>query len=167
MIRVLVSACLLGARVRYHGGDAACDSEVLARWLAEGRIVPHCPEVAGGLPTPRPPAELTGGSGLAVLRGGARVVTRDGDDVTDAFRAGAAEAVALARANGVVVAVLTEESPSCGSSIVHDGGFRGVRIAGEGVSAAALREAGIQVFSQRELAVAERAVAALERAARS
>ena len=57
MIKVLVSSCLLGEHVRYHGGDAACPSPILDRWSAEGRVVPACPETAGGLPVPRPPAE--------------------------------------------------------------------------------------------------------------
>src|SRR5260221_14785681 len=73
MIKVLVSACLLGERVRYHGGDAPCPSDILDRWKLEGRLVSACPEVAGGLPVPRPPAEIAGGDGHAVLKGDAVV----------------------------------------------------------------------------------------------
>src|SRR5688572_6402988 len=60
MVKVLVSACLLGERVRYNGADARCPSDVLERWAREGRLVPFCPEVAGGLPVPRPAAEIGG-----------------------------------------------------------------------------------------------------------
>ena len=58
MIRVLVSACLLGEKVRYNGADAASGSRILEDWVREGRVVPFCPEVAGGLGVPRPPAEI-------------------------------------------------------------------------------------------------------------
>jgi uncharacterized protein YbbK (DUF523 family) len=163
MIRVLVSACLLGARVRYHGGDARRESPILDRWLAEGRVVPVCPEVAGGLATPRPPAEIAvGGSALAVLGGSARVVAQSGADVSDAFTAGAHEAVRLARAHGAGIAILKDGSPSCATSFTYDGSFAGARIAGMGVTAAALVEAGVRVFGEHQLDEADRALAALE-----
>ena len=88
MVKILISSCLLGERVRYHGGDAALDDPILEGWRREGRLVPFCPEVAGGLGVPRPPAEIQGAGGIAVLRGRARVVTSAGADVTDAFLIG-------------------------------------------------------------------------------
>src|SRR5262245_66474991 len=88
MIRVLVSACLLGEKVRYNGADSASDHSVLAAWRAEGRIVPFCPEVAGGLGVPRPAAEIRGAGGRAVREGGGHVVTGAGPEVTGAFLAG-------------------------------------------------------------------------------
>ena len=154
--RVLVSACLLGERVRYNGADATASSPVLARWLAEGRVVPFCPEVAGGLGVPRPPAEIQGAGGQAVLDGTARVVTAGGADVTEAFRAGAQLALARALAEGVRVAVLKEGSPSCGSGFIYDGSFTGARRTAEGVTAALLASHGIRVFSEREIEEAER-----------
>ncbi len=161
--RVLVSACLLGAPVRYHGRGAACEAALLQRWQAEGRLVAFCPEVAGGLPTPRPPAEIEPGqSGQAVLHGRARVLDREGADVTAAFVAGAQQALARARAQGLRLAVLKEDSPSCGSARVYDGHFAGQRLPGAGVTAALLREAGLQVFSEWELAAAAQALARLE-----
>ncbi|HSL22648.1 MAG TPA: DUF523 domain-containing protein [Vicinamibacterales bacterium] len=157
-VKVLVSSCLLGEKVRYHGGDAALDHPVLERWRREGRIVPVCPEVGGGLPTPRPPAEIQGGGGADVLSQAAFVRRRDGVDVTDQFRRGAEAAVALAREHGISVAVLKDLSPSCGTTTLYDGSFSGGHVAGQGVTAAALQQAGVRVFSERELDKADEAL---------
>ncbi|QPF74799.1 DUF523 domain-containing protein [Roseateles sp. DAIF2] len=158
---LLISACLLGSPVRYHGRGAACGHALLAQWRGEGRLVPICPEVAGGLPTPRPPAEIEPGQGgAAVLRRAARVIDASGADVSAAFVGGAELALALARERGIRVAVLKEDSPSCGSERIYDGRFAGARVAGEGVSAALLRAAGLLVFSEHQL---EQAAAALAR----
>jgi len=158
MEKVLISACLLGQRVRYDGRDAAVHDDVLARWEAEGRIVAVCPEVAGGLPVPRPPCEIQGGSGADVLESRAFVRDPAGTDQTHAFRAGAEKALALAQRHGIRVAVLKERSPSCGSLQIYDGTFTGTRVAGEGVTAALLRQHGIRVFGEAELAEADRAL---------
>ncbi len=155
MAKILVSACLLGEKVRYHGGDAALDHPILERWRREGLIVPVCPEVEGGLPTPRPPAEMQGGRGNDVLHKVALVRRRDGVDVTAAFVRGAEAAVALAREHDITVALLKDLSPSCGSTMVYDGGFSGRRISGEGVAAAALRRAGVRVFSEEQIEEAD------------
>jgi uncharacterized protein YbbK (DUF523 family) len=146
--RVLVSSCLLGAEVRYHGGSAQSDSPILQRWVAEGRVVSACPEVAGGLSVPRPPAEIVGGDGSQVLIGPAKVVTREGADVTGAFRAGAEHAVEMARGLGIRVAVLKSRSPSCASTQIYDGSFTGHLSGGHGVTAAALIQAGVRVFDE-------------------
>ena len=149
--KILISACLLGQRVRYDGDGARSGHELLARWEREGRLVPICPEVAGGLPVPRPPAELRGGDGGDVLAGSAQVVTAAGADVSPFFRSGAQAALALAERHGIRVAVLKERSPSCGSRFVYDGSFSRTRVPGQGVTAALLREHGIRVFSEEEL----------------
>src|SRR5688572_3379415 len=151
MVRVLVSACLLGERVRYDGADARSGSTILGTWLAEGRVVPFCPEVAGGLGVPRPPAEIQGDGGAAVLDGSARITTREGADVTDGFLRGARRALEAATAAGARVAVLKQGSPSCGSGAIHDGSFSGRRRPGQGVTAALLARHGIRVFSDREI----------------
>lgn len=156
MSRILVSACLLGEAVRYDGRAKALDDSVLARLQRQGRVVAFCPECAGGLGVPRPPAEIRGGDGDAVLDGRARVETNAGVDVTAAFVAGAEAALALCRKHDVHVAVLTESSPSCGSRRVYDGSFRRRAIGGAGVTAALLRREGIEVYSQFELAAALR-----------
>ena len=155
MIRILVSACLLGERVRYDGGDARLDDPRLERWLSEGRLIALCPEVEGGLGTPRPPAEIRDGDGRAVLDGLAEVVTRDGEAVTDAFVRGAEDALAAARAGNARLAILTERSPSCGSSRIYDGTFSGVTREGSGVTTALLEKHGIRVFSPSETGAAE------------
>jgi uncharacterized protein YbbK (DUF523 family) len=151
--KVLISRCLLGHPVRYDGG-ASGPFDLLARWQAEGRVVALCPEVAGGLPTPRAPAEIPGGQGGAVLAGRVPVVDVTGADVTDAFVAGAEVALRLVRQHGIKVAVLKANSPSCGNLETYDGSFSGVRVAGEGVTAALLRREGVQVFSELQLAEA-------------
>lgn len=153
MQKVLVSRCLLGHPVRYDGG-ASGPHAPLARWQAEGRVVALCPEVAGGLPTPRPPAEIPGGQGVDVLAGHVPVVDVTGADVTDAFVAGAEVALQLVRLHGIKVAILKANSPSCGNLETYDGSFSGVRLPGEGVTAALLRREGVQVFSELQLAEA-------------
>ena len=162
LIKVLVSACLLGERVRYDGRDARCDDDVLARWSREGRLVPFCPEVAGGLGVPRPAAEIQGGDGGEVLAGRAAVRDGAGRDLTGAFRQGAHAALAAARAANARVAVLKDGSPSCGSGAIYDGTFSGTRRTGIGVTTALLRDAGLLVFGERELQRADEAVRALE-----
>jgi uncharacterized protein YbbK (DUF523 family) len=149
---VLVSACLLGQPVRYHGGSAECRDPILQRWLAEGRVIAVCPEMAGGLPAPRPAAEIRPSQdGVRVLRAGARVIDAAGADVTSAFARGAEQTLAIARARRVQIAVLKEGSPSCGSGYVYDGSFSGTRAPGMGVTAACLAEAGVRVFSESQL----------------
>jgi uncharacterized protein YbbK (DUF523 family) len=161
--RVLVSACLLGCRVRYSGSGARSGDPVLERWLREGRVVVLCPEVAGGLPVPRPPAEIRGGDGGAVLDGAARVVDRRGGDVTRHFLAGARLALRAARASGARVAVLKERSPSCGAGRIYDGSFTGSLREGAGVTAALLERSGVRVFGEGEVAEADRYLRGLER----
>lgn len=161
MEKILVSRCLLGHRVRYDGG-AHGPFDLLGVWQSEGRIVPLCPEVAGGLPTPRPPAEIPGGQGGAVLDGRVAVVTVGGEDVTTAFVAGAEAALELIARHGIRLAVLKARSPSCGNLENYDGSFSGTRVAGEGVTTAALKRAGVAVFNETELVAAQRLLAALE-----
>jgi len=161
MEKILVSRCLLGHRVRYDGG-AHGPFDLLGIWQAAGRIVPLCPEVAGGLPTPRPPAEIPGGQGGAVLDGQRPVMTDGGADVTAAFVAGAAAALELVARHGIRLAVLKARSPSCGNLENYDGTFSGTRVAGEGVTAAALKRAGVRVFNEGELAAAQQALTELE-----
>lgn len=166
--RILVSSCLLGHPVRYHGRAAPFEAgaAILERWRAAGLIVPICPEVAGGLPTPRPPAEIArAAGGDAVWQQLARVVDDTGADVTAAFLDGARQALALAQRHGIRIAVLKEDSPSCGSASIYDGTFTGRKVAGDGVAAAWLRRHGIEVFSEHTLADADarlRAIGSIE-----
>jgi uncharacterized protein YbbK (DUF523 family) len=149
MERVLVSACLLGSKVRYNGSYRLNDHPILARWQAEGRIVQICPEVAAGFSTPRPPAEIRGaGDGRAVLHGQGQVVEQTGNDVTGRYLEAGQLALDLARETGCRYAVLTDGSPSCGSSFIYDGSFSGSRVAGRGTTTALLEANGIRVFSE-------------------
>lgn len=157
MDKILVSRCLLGHAVRYDGG-AHGPIALLLQWQAEGRVVALCPELAGGLATPRPPAEIPGGQGAAVLDGRLPVRTVDGEDVGAAFLAGAQAALALVRQHGIRVAVLKARSPSCGNLENYDGSFSGRRVPGEGVTAALLRRAGVRVFNEEQLEEAARAL---------
>ena len=138
---ILVSACLLGVRCNHVGG--ASPSAAVGRLAADADLVPVCPEVAGGLPVPRPAAEL---------QPDGTVRTRDGEDVTDAYHRGAATAVAAARASGARLAVLKARSPSCGCDEVYDGSFTRTRVPGDGVTARALRDAGLTVRSDEDVA---------------
>ena len=158
--KVLVSRCLLGHRVRYDGG-ASGPYALLAQWQAEGRVIALCPEVAGGLPTPRAAAEIPGGQGVEVLAGKAAVITTEGEDVTEAFVSGARQALALVERHGIRIAILKANSPSCGNRLTYDGSFWGVKVEGQGVTAALLTRAGVQVFSELELEEAAKALGVL------
>ena len=134
--RVLVSECLLGVNCRYDGGGKAIPE--LRELMALAELIPVCPEVLGGLPTPRTPSERRGG----------RVVARDGADVTAAFARGAGEALKLAELFGARIALLKERSPSCGSGTIYDGSFSGGLTPGDGVAAEMLKENGIIVYGE-------------------
>ncbi|GHE47541.1 hypothetical protein GCM10017673_56670 [Streptosporangium violaceochromogenes] len=150
-----MSACLMGRKVRYDGAAKPSGDALLAAWSQEGRLVPLCPEVEGGLPVPRPPAEIeSGAGGAAVLAGAAKVLTPDGTDVTASFLAGAQAALAVARSFGVRIAILKEGSPSCGGLTVYDGTFRGRRVPGVGVTTALLELHGVSVFTEDHIAEA-------------
>ena len=136
---VIVSACLLGVRCNHKG--AASPSAAVQALAAHRTLIPICPEVAGGLPVPRPAAERVGDD---------RVVTGAGEDVTGFYERGAARAVAVAAASGAAVAVLKARSPSCGCHQIYDGTFTRRLVDGEGVTAAALRTAGLQVISEED-----------------
>lgn len=151
MNKLLISACLLGDPVRYDGRGKGLRHAGLDRLIEQGRVIGFCPEVAGGLPVPRPAAEIRAGDGNAVIAGEASVVTGDGVDVSECFLEGARQALALCREHGIRVAVLTDKSPSCGSSRIYDGSFNRRPIKGSGVTAALLRRHGIAVFSQHRL----------------
>jgi uncharacterized protein YbbK (DUF523 family) len=144
---ILISACLVGNRCRYDGGGFDRYPE-LARLVEEGHALPVCPEQLGGLPTPRPPAELQGGDGADVLAGTARITRQDGTDVTDAFLAGARETLEIARRCGATGAILKARSPSCGAKQIYDGSFNGGLKPGRGLTAAMLEAEGLAVYDE-------------------
>lgn len=151
MNKILVSACLLGNKVRYDANDVPTDSNLLDKWNSEGRLISFCPEVAGGLTVPRLPAEIQSDDGNAVLNGTAKVFDNQGNDVSKYFITGANKALETAQANNVKIAILKEKSPSCGSSFIYDGTFSSVRKVGQGVTTALLERNGIKVFSDLEI----------------
>lgn len=154
MHKILVSRCLLGQAVRYDGGFHG-PFALLQDWLNAGRVVPLCPEVAGGLPVPRAPAEIAGGQGDQVLDGLVPVRTTNGEDVSQQFLAGAADALRLVQLHGIRMAVLKARSPSCGNLHNYDGSFSGRKVPGIGVTAAALQRQGVHVFNEEQLVQAQ------------
>ncbi|KPN64926.1 Uncharacterized conserved protein YbbK, DUF523 family [Aliiroseovarius crassostreae] len=152
--RVLISACLLGQKVRYDGQAKMLPGDPLSHLEGLAELIPFCPELAGGLPVPRSPAEIEPGfCGDDVLAGRARVLDLSGEDVTAAFIEGAQKAVTFALAQNCTHALLTEASPSCGSRVLYSGHHDGQKRAGHGVTTSVLRLAGIAVFSPDELEV--------------
>ncbi|WP_314418596.1 DUF523 domain-containing protein [Pseudescherichia vulneris] len=149
--KILVSACLMGFKVRYNSSEKQAVEATLARWQQEGRLVIHCPELAAGLPVPRLSAEISGGTGMDVMRNAARITESDGTDVTGHYQLAAWLALRAAQEAGCRAALLTDGSPTCGSRAIYDGSFNGQRQPGMGVAAALLTEHGIKVFSEQEL----------------
>jgi uncharacterized protein YbbK (DUF523 family) len=152
---ILVSACLLGEPTRFDQGSVKCDHFILDEWLQEGKIISFCPEVEGGCPTPRPPAEIMSGDGDSVVDGEVKVINVNGQDVTKKFMLGAQKALQLAQRKGVNIALLKARSPSCGNHFIYDGTFSNTLKKGKGVTAALLEREGIRVFNEEEIEEAE------------
>ncbi len=148
---IAVSECLNGTPCRY---DGMAKPNIAAQELVKAGAVCICPEVLGGLDTPRPPAEIQGGDGFDVLCGRARVVNNAGEDVTAQYIRGAEAALAICRKFGVAEAVLKARSPSCGSGFIYDGSFTGTLRQGVGVTAALLLRNGIAVRDEQSCAAA-------------
>ncbi len=135
----IISACLVGLKTRHDGTD-----ELREELLRDGATIyiPICPEQLGGLPTPRPRAEIERGDGMDVLEGNARVLAEDGNDVTASFLKGAQEVLRVVRLTGAEKVVLKEGSPSCGTSYIKRAGMDA---SGMGVTAALLASSGIEL----------------------
>ncbi|MBQ2960430.1 MAG: DUF523 domain-containing protein [Oscillospiraceae bacterium] len=138
MENLLISACLLGFECKYSGGSNKLSDERIAALKKEYRLIPVCPETAGGLPVPRDPSE----------RLGDKVVSSKGKDVTAEFTKGAETALYLAKRYGCRKALLKRNSPSCGGEFIYDGSFSGKIIPGQGVTAELLRLEGIEIFGE-------------------
>lgn len=137
--KVLVSSCLLGEKCRYNGSGEE-DAYVL-EYIKDMKVYQVCPEVMGGMSTPRSPCEIYEG----------RVVSKDGEDTTDYFVNGADMVVDLAKQEGIDLAVFKSRSPSCGCGKIYDGTFNGILIQGDGICVKKLKEKGIQVINNEEL----------------
>ena len=138
MENLLVSACLLGFECKYSGGSNKLSDEYIAQLKAKYRLIPVCPETAGGLPVPRDPSE----------RLGDKVISSKGKDVSAQFNKGAEIALYLARRYGCKKALLKRNSPSCGGEFIYDGSFSGVLVPGEGVTAELLRAEGMEIMGE-------------------
>lgn len=138
-MKILVSACLLGAHCRYDGGDNA--REQVMRLAKAHTLIPACAEQLGGLPTPRFPVEWREG----------RAVNDHGEDCTDCFQKGAREVLHLAQVTGCELAILKAKSPSCGNRQIYDGSFSRTLIDGQGETAWLLEKNGIPVINETEV----------------
>lgn len=139
---VLISACLLGVACRYDGLSKPLPLEILNALKERYHLIPICPEVMGGLPTPRIPAEVTEKR---------NVIRRDGKDITENYKKGAAEAFRLAEFFGCELAILKERSPSCGADRIYDGSFTNTLTNGDGITAALFREKEIRVIGESQI----------------
>ncbi len=139
MAKIIVSACLLGLPCTYRGDSNRC--EAVCRLAEAHTLIAVCPEQMGGLPTPRPPAEIVQD----------RVITREGREVTAEYLRGAQAALQLMRLNGASCAVLKARSPSCGKGIIYDGTFTGQKCAGNGIAAGLLMDNGCPVYTEEEV----------------
>lgn len=149
MTKILVSACLLGQKVRFDGKDCLQTHLLFQEWNKAGKVVAICPEMAGGLPTPRPPAEIQSGkTAEEVLLKQGKILAVTGADVTEEYIRGAHKALALAQEHNIRVAILKARSPSCGSQQVYDGSYSKSLVDGMGVTAKLLTQHGIQVFDE-------------------
>ena len=135
-MRILVSACLLGVCCRYDGQSKACPA--MLELLKDHELIPVCPEQLGGLPTPRPPAEIQG----------SKVINREGVDLTAQYQKGAAETLRLFALLKADLAILKARSPSCGCGQVYDGSFSSVLIPGDGITAQLLKAHHIPVLTE-------------------
>jgi len=143
--KILISACLLGEKVRFDGKSKKINAGILEAWHAENRLIALCPEVAGGLTIPRAPAEIQGESVINIL----------GEDVSQAFTQGAHKALELCQQHDICMAILKEGSPSCGVSQINDGTFSHTKVEGQGVTARLLEQHGVKVFNEHQLEVAQ------------
>lgn len=138
-MKILISACLLGLSCRYDGQAKPVDG--IDELQKKHTLIPFCPECMGGLPTPRPPAEIVGD----------RVINKEGADVTEAYRKGAIETLRLCKLLRCDCAILKEKSPSCGHGKIYDGTFSGTLTEGNGITAALLQKEGIPVYGESDI----------------
>ena len=138
---MLISACFLGLDCKYSGGNNALGDKVIAELMEKYRLMPVCPESYGGLPSPRLPSE----------RVGERVLAKDGADVTEQYKKGAAAALRLAKLFGCKIALMKERSPSCGHDSIYDGSFTGRVVPGDGVAAELLKQNGVTVCGESDV----------------
>lgn len=146
--KILISACLVGENVKYDGGHNLCEHHLLKQWQEDGCLVLACPEVLGGMSTPRVPCE--------VQQGTFRVKNKQGEECTHFFKSGTEKTCALVLKENIHMAILKARSPSCGKGLIYDGSFSRTLVQADGITCKALQEQGIRVFCEDELEEAHR-----------
>lgn len=139
MEKVLVSACLLGVNCKYNGNSNK--NEKVLKYIKDKQVIPICPEILGGLSTPRTPSEVSNN----------RIITKDGKDVTSNYTKGAEEVLKLCKLFDVKKAILKSKSPSCGSGLIYDGTFSNILTKGDGITTKLLKENNIEVLTEDDL----------------
>lgn len=140
-MRLLISACFLGVNCRYDGSSNALPKATIEKLKTKFDLIPICPEIYGGLPTPRAPAERTAD----------RIMSKDGSDVTDCFVKGSEIALKFAQQFNCQAALFKERSPSCGCGKIYDGTFSGNIIAGDGIVTELLKKNGVRVYGESKI----------------
>lgn len=143
MQNVLISACLLGVDCKYNGSNNKLDDEIIHSLKEKYNLIPVCPEIMGGMPTPRNPIEITDG----------KVFDYDGEEFTKEFEKGSEEVLKLAKLYNSSIAILKENSPSCGSNYIYDGTFNHQKIKGMGIAAHKLSKENIKLFSEENVKI--------------
>ncbi|OXZ33873.1 DUF523 domain-containing protein [Finegoldia magna] len=143
MQNVLISACLLGVDCKYNGSNNKLDDEIIHSLKEKYNLIPVCPEIMGGMPTPRNPVEITDG----------KVFDNDGVEFTKEFEKGSEEVVKLAKLYDTTIAILKENSPSCGSNYIYDGTFNHQKIKGKGIAAHKLSKENIKLFTEENVKI--------------
>lgn len=146
-ISFLVSACLAGINCTHKGRNNL--KRKIKKLVIDGKAIAVCPEISGGLPVPREPSEIVGGSGADVLTKKAKVLTYSGRDVSDCFIKGARKTLSLAKRYKIKKAILKGRSPSCGIGKIYDGTFSRKSKKGSGVTAALLKANGINIYDEK------------------
>ena len=143
MQNVLISACLLGVDCKYNGSNNKLDYEIIHSLKEKYNLIPVCPEIMGGMPTPRNPVEITDG----------KVFDCDGEEFTKEFEKGSEEVLKLAKLYDTTIAILKENSPSCGSNYIYDGTFNHKKIKGMGIAALKLSKENIKLFTEENVKI--------------
>lgn len=143
MQNVLISACLLGVDCKYNGSNNKLDAETINSLKEKYNLIPVCPEIMGGMPTPRNPVEITDG----------KVFDYDGVEFTKEFEKGSDEVLKLAKLYDTTIAILKENSPSCGSNYIYDGTFNHQKIKGMGIAAHKLSKENIKLFNEENIKI--------------
>lgn len=143
MQNVLISACLLGVDCKYNGSNNKLDDKIIHSLKEKYNLIPVCPEIMGGMPTPRNPVEISDG----------KVFDYDGEEFTKEFEKGSEEVVKLAKLYDATIAILKENSPSCGSNYIYDGTFNHQKIKGMGIAAHKLSKENIKLFTEENVKI--------------